>query len=266
MDPYSDPRNFAVPTSHLNFQQQQQQYDAWGRPIHIPPLYTYTHLQPRPPSPRPDRRPPPFSPPDQNRGGISIRGRAQRGRNKGRSQQHDNPNLIDIPPFRGSVSTEYDPSDPGLVLDNASVNVNDIPISNARNRLRSRVRSPTPEPVINAEPPHYHSPAPEVEPELGSELESEPESPPKQDRLHDLIQQMAANGAPPTPTGPAATHGHTAPRTRRLQNYVQIADAYMFQQTIDERLRKIGVTPAREDALRLAGVQWIDQTRKALKL
>jgi hypothetical protein len=40
----------------------------------------------------------------------------------------------------------------------------------------------------------------------------------------------------------------------------------VFQQTIDERLRRIAVTQAREDNLRLAGVQWIDGVRRALRL
>lgn len=66
---------------------------------------------------------------------------------------------------------------------------------------------------------------------------------------------MSANGVP-TPEGPR----------RRLPCYNQVADAYVFQQTIDERLRRVGVSQAREDNLRLAGVQWIDSVRRALKL
>ena len=62
------------------------------------------------------------------------------------------------------------------------------------------------------------------------------------------------------------SNGSPGERVRRLPNYVQVADAYIFQQTIDERLRRIGVTQAREDSMRIAGVQYIDQVRKALKL
>ena len=54
--------------------------------------------------------------------------------------------------------------------------------------------------------------------------------------------------------------------TRRLPNYTQVTDDYAFQQEIDARLLRIGVTQTREDNLRLAGVQWIDQTRKAMNL
>lgn len=67
---------------------------------------------------------------------------------------------------------------------------------------------------------------------------------------------MSANGAPASADGPR----------RRLPCYNQVADAYVFQQTIDERLRRVAVTQAREDNLRLAGVQWIDSVRRALRL
>ena len=258
---YEDPRNLAISPSQLPY---PSLFDVYGRPIPPPALYNYTTHRQSPPPESFDQRPPFFSPPEPNHGGISVRGRANRGRNKPRSRQTDNPNLINLAPRQSSGEAEYDPVRPGLVLN--SFNANDIPISNARNRLRDRVRSPTPESFIELEPrpPSSPEPVPQVSPE--AEPQSEPDSPPKGHPLENLLRQMAANGAPPTPTGPAATHGPPGPRTRRLPNHVQIADAYMFQQTIDQRLRKVGVTPAREDALRLAGVQWIDQTRKALKL
>ena len=65
---------------------------------------------------------------------------------------------------------------------------------------------------------------------------------------------MSANGAPGDGT------------RRRFPCYNQVADAYVFQQTIDERLRRVGVSQAREDNMRLAGVQWIDNVRRALRL
>jgi hypothetical protein len=258
---YNDPRNLAISPSPFPF---PPQVDAFGRPIHPPPFYHYSTHRQSPPPGLSDQGPPFFSPLEQNRGGISIRGRANRGRNKGRSRKHNNPNLIDIGPRQPSADAEYDPANPGLVLDNS--NVNDIPISNARNRLRDRIRSPSPQDSLERRPPPQLSPEPASTTDPEPEHQRGPESSPKGLPLENLLRQMAANGAPPTPTGPAATHGHQGQRIRRLPNHVQIADAYMFQQTIDERLRKVGVTPAREDALRLAGVQWIDQTRKALKL
>ena len=250
-----DPRNLAVSPAHRAY---HQQYDVWGRPIHVQTPYTYNQHQQSPPPGLPPT--PPSFPPDQSRGGISIRGRAKRGRGKKRANNRDNPNLIDIPPLKLAAGVEYDPRNPSLTINNS--NANDIPISHDRNRLRDRLSLPAPQPSLSADP----SPERFPEPEPAPGLKPEPESPPKQHPLQNLLQQMAANGAPPTPTGPAATHGQPSQRTRRLPNHVQIADAYMFQQTIDERLRKVGVTAAREDALRLAGVQWIDQTRKALRL
>ena len=71
-----------------------------------------------------------------------------------------------------------------------------------------------------------------------------------------VTRGMSANGAP------TLAEGHR----RRLPCYNQVADAYVFQQTIDERLRRVAVTQAREDNLRLAGVQWIDSVRRALRL
>jgi hypothetical protein len=72
----------------------------------------------------------------------------------------------------------------------------------------------------------------------------------------ELAEQMSVNGTPAAGDGPR----------RRLPCYNQVADAYVFQQTIDERLRRIGVSQTREDNLRLAGAQWIDSVRRALKL
>lgn len=63
------------------------------------------------------------------------------------------------------------------------------------------------------------------------------------------------------PNGSPATQ-----KPGRMPNYIQVAQAYVFEQTIQDRLKEVGVAQAREDNIRLAGVQWIDNTRKALKL
>jgi hypothetical protein len=92
----------------------------------------------------------------------------------------------------------------------------------------------------------------------GNPLEVLPQAKPSSIHLSEIDSGpgiMSANGAP-TAEGPR----------RRLPCYNQVADAYVFQQTIDERLRRVGVSQAREDNLRLAGVQWIDSVRRALKL
>jgi CTD kinase subunit beta len=49
-------------------------------------------------------------------------------------------------------------------------------------------------------------------------------------------------------------------------SFIQVAKPYIFEQTIQECLKTTGVSQAREDTIRLAGVQWIDSVRKALKL
>ncbi|KIW22447.1 uncharacterized protein PV07_12332 [Cladophialophora immunda] len=62
-----------------------------------------------------------------------------------------------------------------------------------------------------------------------------------------------AGGGPPKRGGP-------------LPNHVQVAKSYVFEQEIQKCLKENGVSQAREDNLRLAGVQWIDNVRRALKL
>jgi hypothetical protein len=55
-------------------------------------------------------------------------------------------------------------------------------------------------------------------------------------------------------------------RTGPPPSFIQVAKPYIFEHTIQECLRLSGVAPAREDQLRLSGVQWIDSVRKALRL
>ena len=59
-----------------------------------------------------------------------------------------------------------------------------------------------------------------------------------------------------------AETGRTGPPT----SFIQVAKPYIFEQTIQECLKTTGVSEAREDVIRLQGVQWIDNVRKALKL
>jgi CTD kinase subunit beta len=59
-----------------------------------------------------------------------------------------------------------------------------------------------------------------------------------------------------------AENGRIGPPT----SFIQVAKPYIFEQSIQECLKTTGVSQAREDTIRLAGVQWIDSVRKALKL
>lgn len=55
-------------------------------------------------------------------------------------------------------------------------------------------------------------------------------------------------------------------RNGPMPNFVQVAKSYIFEQEIQQCLKDTGVTQAREDNIRLAGVQWIENVRRALKL
>lgn len=199
-------------------------------------------------------------------------------------QQQDD--CDEYPPRALSLDPFIPPRAPASYDSNQS-NVNAIQISNARNRLRDRFSpelppppSPPPENLggvdstihTNDEYPPASSielPKPIYRTDSGQLPQSDLDLPdPLEDFSPDLNQPMShrTNGAPATPTGPAGPLNGPTRTVRRLPNHVQVADAYIFQQTIDDRLKKIGVTHAREDALRLAGVQWIDQVRRALKL
>ncbi|OJJ44139.1 hypothetical protein ASPZODRAFT_145250 [Penicilliopsis zonata CBS 506.65] len=49
-------------------------------------------------------------------------------------------------------------------------------------------------------------------------------------------------------------------------SFIQVAKPYVFEQTIQDCLASIGIDPLREEALRLQGVTWIDNVRRALRL
>ena len=49
-------------------------------------------------------------------------------------------------------------------------------------------------------------------------------------------------------------------------SYIEIAKPYMLQSRMQKCLAEISMTDAKEDAVRLQGVAWIDQVRRALQL
>jgi hypothetical protein len=51
-----------------------------------------------------------------------------------------------------------------------------------------------------------------------------------------------------------------------LPSFIQVAKPYIFEHTIQECINLTGVAQAKEDQLRLSGVQWIDSVRKSLRL
>lgn len=49
-------------------------------------------------------------------------------------------------------------------------------------------------------------------------------------------------------------------------SYIQVAKPFVFEQKIQAQIIATGANPQREDTFRLQGVQWIDDTRRALQL
>lgn len=49
-------------------------------------------------------------------------------------------------------------------------------------------------------------------------------------------------------------------------SFIQVANPYIFEQTVENCIEAMGVNPLRETSLRLQGVAWIDGVRRALNL
>lgn len=49
-------------------------------------------------------------------------------------------------------------------------------------------------------------------------------------------------------------------------SFIQVANPYIFEQTVEKCIESLGVNPLRESALRFQGVAWLDSVRKALNL
>jgi CTD kinase subunit beta len=60
----------------------------------------------------------------------------------------------------------------------------------------------------------------------------------------------------------AAENAHVGPHP----SYIQLATPYVFEDKIKESLATTRVTEVKEDNIRLQGVAWIDNLRKALHL
>lgn len=67
---------------------------------------------------------------------------------------------------------------------------------------------------------------------------------------------------------PAAAASATPPSERvgPHPSYIEVAKPYILQYRITKCLADLNMSDAREDAMRLQGVQWIDQVRRALSL
>lgn len=49
-------------------------------------------------------------------------------------------------------------------------------------------------------------------------------------------------------------------------SFIEVAKPYIFEQKLQDCMKIIGMNEAKEDVVRLQGVAWIDQVRKALQL
>jgi CTD kinase subunit beta len=49
-------------------------------------------------------------------------------------------------------------------------------------------------------------------------------------------------------------------------SFIEIAKPYIFEQRLQEYMTAIGMNEAREDAVRLQGVAWIDNVRRSMQL
>jgi len=68
--------------------------------------------------------------------------------------------------------------------------------------------------------------------------------------------------AKPDNPSPSADTGDSGPHP----SFIQVAKPYVFQQKLQECMTATGVNEAKEDNVRLQGVTWIDNVRKALQL
>ncbi|KAL2000249.1 hypothetical protein VTN02DRAFT_3358 [Thermoascus thermophilus] len=96
----------------------------------------------------------------------------------------------------------------------------------------------------------------------------------KIDRSWNSIQQnnsqqpnaMAPDRTDPPRTGVAEEQPASPAPPRPHPSFIQVAKPFVFEQTIQECIAAVGVDPLREESLRLQGVTWIDNVRRALHL
>lgn len=76
---------------------------------------------------------------------------------------------------------------------------------------------------------------------------------------------MARNTREVSPRGGSVIQPGLAPPTIH-PSFIQVANPYIFEQTIENCIESMSVNPLRETSLRLQGVAWIDGVRRALNL
>lgn len=86
---------------------------------------------------------------------------------------------------------------------------------------------------------------------------------PRPDLLQDLIISPAACKTMAPTASPLGPGGE---RIGPHPSYIEVAKPYILQSRIQRCLSDLNMTDAKEDAVRLQGVTWIDQVRRALSL
>lgn len=71
--------------------------------------------------------------------------------------------------------------------------------------------------------------------------------------------------APVTPQA-RATNGTLPPAKGPHPSFIEVAKPYVFEQQLQKCMAAIEATEAKEDNVRLQGVTWIDNVRRALQL
>ncbi|OGE51334.1 hypothetical protein PENARI_c013G07814 [Penicillium arizonense] len=74
--------------------------------------------------------------------------------------------------------------------------------------------------------------------------------------MERVTRDVSPRGGPTMNPSPPAIH----------PSFIQVANPYIFEQTVQSCIESMGISPTRENSLRLQGVAWIDNVRKALNL
>lgn len=81
------------------------------------------------------------------------------------------------------------------------------------------------------------------------------------------VLEIASDAAGARVMAPASTRDMIDPkRVGPHPSYLEIAEPYIFQSTIQQALVAASVSEAKDDSIRLQGVAWIDSVRKAVQL
>lgn len=79
------------------------------------------------------------------------------------------------------------------------------------------------------------------------------------------LAQQAHDQDPDLPVPPVVGDNIPSPAGPH-PSFIQVANPYIFEATVKECLESVGTNQSREDNMRIQGVTWLDNVRKALQL